>query len=357
MSVITFKCANCGSDVRFDPGEHKHTFACDHCGATYTEEEAVKLQAFGGDDGQRQEQTERHSDEEDHAGETLLYSCPNCGAEIITDATTSATFCVYCHSPVVISSKLAGEFAPSKVVPFAVELEKIHELFSSWCKKKWFIKSDFGSKEQSDKIRGVYYPYWIVGGRANVDMDALAYRMRSWRSGNYEYTETKTYSVQRKGTMDFSDIPYMALNKQHIEMLNGLHPFSFSKAKKFSMPYLSGFLAEKRNLEKEYFGHEMKSFVTKTGNSHLSGELAYYASRGPVNARIDIESENWEYIMLPAWMLTYHYNGKSYYFAVNGETGKIAGKVPVSAKKLAVFFGGLTLLLSVVFSAIGWYVI
>ncbi len=44
----------------------------------------------------------------------LVYICPSCGAEVVTDATTAATFCYYCHNPVVLSEKLTGNSARTK---------------------------------------------------------------------------------------------------------------------------------------------------------------------------------------------------------------------------------------------------
>jgi hypothetical protein len=58
--------------------------------------------------------------------------------------------------------------------------------------------------------------------------------------------------------------------------------------------------------------------------------------------------------MLPAWMFTYKYKGEDYYFAMNGETGKIAGRVPVSPRKLSLLFAGLTAGIAGILMLMGW---
>lgn len=92
----------------------------------------------------------------------MLFSCPNCGAEVVTDETTAATECVYCHSPVVLSGRLAGDMKPNLVIPFGFTEKDAKEKFYAMCKKKWFLPKDFVSDAHIDKMKGVYYPYWLV---------------------------------------------------------------------------------------------------------------------------------------------------------------------------------------------------
>jgi len=41
------------------------------------------------------------------------------------------------------------------------------------------------------------------------------------------------------------------------------------------------------------------------------------------------------YNLLPVWMVTYKFNGEIMPFAINGQTGKSYGKLPVAKGKLA----------------------
>lgn len=96
----------------------------------------------------------------------MLYTCPSCGAEIVTDETTAATFCYYCHNPVILSGRLSGEFHPDYVIPFAMEKKRAVEIFEQWMKKKRFVPKAFYSEDQIEKISGVYFPYMLYSCRA-----------------------------------------------------------------------------------------------------------------------------------------------------------------------------------------------
>ena len=112
MEVITYKCPNCGGDLTFDPASGK--YKCEYCLSSFTQEEAEKAnpnaaEALNGEDdaagAQEASDAQKESSTEETKGETeqgeaVVYTCPNCGAEIVTDATTAATYCFYCHNPV-----------------------------------------------------------------------------------------------------------------------------------------------------------------------------------------------------------------------------------------------------------------
>ena len=145
MALVSYKCPNCGGSVVFDPKKQK--FCCEFCMSEFTEEEmkAAALSSTetsgvqdGGDTSgtagtesqaesgvNAKAGTETGADQisdmaqsgrtgsTDQKEDALVYICPSCGAEVVTDATTAATFCYYCHNPVVLSGKLSGEFLPS----------------------------------------------------------------------------------------------------------------------------------------------------------------------------------------------------------------------------------------------------
>lgn len=123
MNTVQYKCPNCGAELTFDP-EHQN-FSCEYCDSTYTEAEMQQLYQ------NMEQQADQHADAsaetlksetDDKAfeNETRLYTCQNCGAQIIAEAETSATFCYYCHAPVVLAGRLTGEYKPAYVLPFAV---------------------------------------------------------------------------------------------------------------------------------------------------------------------------------------------------------------------------------------------
>lgn len=165
MSTITYKCPNCDADLTYRPATGD--FGCEYCGSSYTGEqlnELIKNQKIIDE----QKESEGTAFDE-HA---VVYTCPNCGAEVITDDTTAATFCFYCHNPVILKGRLSGGMAPDKVIPFSIPKEKVKEQLISWCKSKKYIDDGFFSEMQLEKLTGVYFPFWLVDSDVRATMTA-----------------------------------------------------------------------------------------------------------------------------------------------------------------------------------------
>jgi DNA-directed RNA polymerase subunit RPC12/RpoP len=365
VSVKTYKCNNCSAPLRLDPASGR--FACDYCLSSFTIDE-LKHQDAEQEDQPGQENAEQgraseeafeqsqqnQQDYNEFEQRNRLYHCPSCGADVFADDTTVATFCVYCHNPVVLSGKLKGDHYPDQVLPFSVQKDKVKDLFLAWCRKKKFIDKGFFSQAQVEKLTGVYFPFWVVDGNADVSMKMEATKTRVWRAGNYRYTETSYYDIYREGFVEFEDITFVALDKSHAYILNGIQPFYQAKVQPFSMAYLSGFLAEKRNTEKQdaqpLVEGEVNNFTRKLVGETVQG----YGSVSRQHENIAIDTTDWKYVLMPAWMLTYNYKGENYYFALNGDTGKVAGRVPLSYKRLWGLFAGLTAGIALVMMFVGW---
>ena len=191
METVSYKCINCGGPLQYNAEKQK--FYCEFCRSEFTDEELKKH--FGALD-EKLETTESVSEEkaddvpegfEDFASNTVMYTCQSCGAEIIADKTTAATFCVYCHNPVVLSNRLTGAFKPDKVIPFIISEEEAQQRFFDFCGKKHFLPKNFISDAQLDMMKGVYYPYWLVDSLKDGNLFATAEKRRTWTEGDYEY--------------------------------------------------------------------------------------------------------------------------------------------------------------------------
>ncbi|MFT4104950.1 MAG: TFIIB-type zinc ribbon-containing protein [Lacrimispora sp.] len=341
--VLTYKCSNCGGPLKFDPEKQK--YACEYCLSQFTQEEV----ASGEKEAPKAEKG---------GGEPFLYNCSSCGAEIVTDGTTAATFCYYCHNPVILSGRLSGEYNPDYVVPFAIEKEKAEDIFRMWMKKKRFVPKSFYSQDQIEKISGVYFPYMLYSCRAEGRLNASADRVRVWVSGNQRYTETQTFEVRREGSMPVKFVPRNALKKANRELVEGVLPYETEKMKKFSMPYLSGFLAERRDMGEQEFNEEVKAEVRSFAQDSLRNSITSYDSVRIESNDIRLEDEAWEYALLPVWALTYRDEGRDemYYFTINGQTGKVCGKLPVDKGKLSLLFAEIFVPILIVLLIVGYLI-
>lgn len=326
MSAISYKCPNCGGELIFDPKTQK--FSCQYCVSYFTEQELLKANPPEQEDSQAEEE-----------GRAVAYSCPSCGAEIITDETTAATFCYYCHNPVVLQGRVSGTYLPDHVLPFQIDQKKAQQSFLDYVQKKKFVPRAFFNKEQIEKLTGVYFPYWICDSKTKGSMSAKATKVRVWRAGDLEYTETKFYQVERRGNLEFPGITKNALKKANRELVEGVQPFPMEQCKSFSMGYLSGFQAQKRDQEQEEFQDRIVQEVQEYSRKMLRDSIKGYATVKQEKADIRMEEMHWQYVLLPVWTLTYQgKNGQIYYYAMNGITGKVCGKLPVEYKRVGILF-------------------
>lgn len=327
MAIKSYKCPSCGAGIEFKPALQK--FRCDYCMSAYTEQEIADIYKDLAEDG-----AEVAPDTVVEQNHLASYDCNSCGATVVTDDTTTSTFCYYCHNPVIISDRLAGSFQPNKMIPFTIDKEKAKETFLHWVSKKSFVPKDFYSSSQLEKITGMYLPYWWADCQAEVDYLGEAEQKRVWNEKDIEYTETKKYRIIRKGKVELKNIEELAFTKIDSDLLDGIAPYSENEAMKFSMPYLSGFFAEQYDINAEAITPKIEEQVNRYTKDLIKDTITDYSRLKEQNCTIDMLAQDMSYTLLPAWILTYRYDGKTYVFAVNGQTGKSFGELPLNNKKV-----------------------
>lgn len=330
MSVITYKCPNCDGGLVFDP--ESASYVCEYCLSKFTQEELESEKAS-------EETVQTEKDIKDTTNETegaaVVYHCPSCGAEIVTEETTAAAFCFYCHNPVVLSGRLEGKYLPDGIIPFQITKEDAVERFQQWIRKKKFIPRGFYAKRQIEKMTGVYFPYWIYGCETESMLNGTARDVRVWRAGDLEYTETRTYAIRRAGKTSFHHLPKTALQKAETAILKGIFPYHFDAMKTFHMGYLSGFQAEKRDIEKDSISSAVHNEIQDYAQKRMRDTVERHQHFSVESSHHRILQEKFSYTLLPVWVLTYRERGDQvYYFAMNGQTGEIVGKLPTDNKRL-----------------------
>lgn len=326
MVTHSYKCPSCGAGIHFKPATQK--FKCDFCLSEYTEEEIDEI--YKEIDKKEYEETYNdHSDNKD----LLSYECGNCGAKVVTDNTTTATFCYYCHNPVIISDRLMGSFKPDKLIPFSIDKNKAKTQFLDWTQNKIFIPNDFYSDSQLEKITGIYLPYWWVDCEVDIDYIGEARSIRVWRSADREFTETKKYQIVRKGQIAIKNLGELAFTKIDDQLINGIAPYNENEAIGFSMPYLSGFFAEQYDIQQEDIVPKVEDRINRYSKSLIDETISGFNLVNDIRNNSKVNYENWNYTLLPTWLLTYIYKGKTYIYAVNGQTGKSFGELPFNKRK------------------------
>lgn len=350
MDIVQIKCPNCGAPLMFDPAAQKHV--CEYCLSDFTKEEIEKTNALADESADTYSVPNQELQDEFNQ-HTNLYICNSCGAEIISDENTAATFCCYCHNPVTLKGRLTGECRPELVIPFKHTRDQALEMYKEWCKKKWFLPNDYTSAQQLEKITGLYVPYWLADCTVNAEMNAEAKIIHTRTSGNYRITNTKIYNVERAATMEYLGVPADASKKLDDKLMDSVEPFDYKAFVPFSMTYLSGFYADKYDVDKAEVLPRIRTRVEQGCQDILRNDVHGYTTVTPNFKRTQIIRTNWHYTMLPVWFMTYKYNGKDYLFGMNGQTGKIVGMLPVSMPKLLGFAAGLFAVVGVIAGFIG----
>ena len=330
-STVMFKCPCCGGYLEFDASQQK--FKCLYCGQVLSEsdlrEESRQREAEAEAASAREERGESSA-----SGGLKSYHCQMCGAEIVTDSTTAATRCYYCHSPVVLHDRLDNDFRPDGVIPFALDKEAAKQAFMAYVGKKRFIDRSFFDEGQLEMFSGVYYPWWYFDVGVEASFVGEGTRRSVSTTPSHVTTRTKYYRVVRQAQMAFRNVARKALSKMDGKLSDGIHPYQPSGVKPYASGYLSGFLAEMRDVERSAVQdsvlEETKGY---TGQLLRSGHTCH-TLEGHTDA--SVKKLEARYVLLPAWVLTWKggKDGVPYYYMMNGQTGKICGRLPIDKKKL-----------------------
>ena len=289
----------------------------------------------------------------------VVYSCPSCGAQIVTEESTAATFCYYCHNPVILSGRLEGKYTPDYVVPFAIDRKKALGIFSSWIAKKKFVPRSFYNQDQIDKFSGVYFPYLVYSCKVSGHIDAEGKRVERNRIGDMEDITTGIYRVRREGEMPVENISKNALKKANRVLVEGVQPFDMKDMKPFNMGYLSGFLAEKRDIEPSELQKGVEGEVKDYARYQLQNSVAGYEDLHITDDALKITDEAWKYALMPVWTVTYKDPGsdKIYYFSMNGQNGKVLGELPVDEGLIRAYFLKIFIPLFVILMAVSYFIL
>ena len=331
-------CPNCGGTMQFDPQAGK--LKCIFCDSLFTQEEA---EAFFNQQNEEEEIKESGSDWGDLAEGMRAYSCNTCGAEIICDQNTAATKCPYCDNTTVIEAQFSGAIKPDFVIPFAFTKEQAMEKYKSYYEKRKLIPKDFLTGSKVEEIQGVYVPFWLYDGSVNIDAEFEA----------ADKTETdkeiirKIYKAERRGTVSFENVPADASKRMPDDIMDSVEPFTFADLKPFSMTYMPGFLAERFDVEGDDDLQRAEKRVVNSAKQKTK-ETVKHNEVTEKRGDYKVNYTKKKYAMLPIWYLTTSWQGKQWNFAMNGQTGKFTGDLPIDNTKLGLITGGSAIAVAVV---------
>lgn len=324
----TLKCPNCGGPIVFDPGASQ--VQCEHCGNVFAPEELLRIS-----------QTTFGAGEVGAAGASVEpmygYSCSNCGASVWTDDTTLATYCFYCHSPVIVAPRAVGGFAPDGLIPFRVDKNAVVSAFVKWSRSRVFTPRDFGTKEHLEGLTGVYLPFWRADGSRKYRVTGEGVNSSESRRGDYVTTTRTIYAIDREGVLRAENITSLANDKAAEQLVSGTNPFGQGVVESFNPVYLQGFFAERNNITKEQAAEAFALAIHSHGTEVVSSSVErHYDSTATRVEFGPLELLNWRLLLHPFWLLTYRQNQTTFLYCMNGVTGESFGGLPVSKGRLVL---------------------
>ncbi len=338
MSTTSYNCPCCGGPLKFSGESGK--LECASCGNSY-EPEALEMMnpAENGEQITFANTAERFDSSESGV---QAFICKNCGANLMTEDTTTATECPYCGSPTILPDRIEGGVKPEKVIPFVVTKEQAQKQFEDYFKGKRLLPNVFqNGRNRISEMRRLYVPYWLFDCDAHADMVYDAEKERTEKRGEWEITRTAHYLVRRKGGMRFENIPVDGSVKLDDRFTESLEPYDLSAAIPFQSAVLAGAMADHADADCNACEKRAAERVEHSVAQTLRETVQGYSSVTERARSIRTENGTAVPVLMPVWLITTEKEGNTYTFAINGQTGRLTCDVPADKKKSLIFGGGV----------------
>lgn len=342
--ITNYQCPSCTGPLEYSAASGK--LECEYCLSSFTPEE---IEAFYAQKNENAKAAARQTEEWNEES-MRAYVCPSCGAELLCDVTTAATACPYCGNPTVVPGQFADAKKPDYVIPFKVDKDGAVAALKQHYKGKPLLPNSFARESHLEEIKGVYVPFWLFDGEATANVTFSATRSRVHTTPNERITTTDHFRVERSGRVSFEKVPVDGSTKMPDTHMDAIEPFDYEQLEPFSMAYLPGFLADKYDVDATACADRAEERCRNSAIAAMEETVTGYSTHSVQHANVQIEQKDVHYALLPVWLLSTKWQEKNYLFAMNGQTGKLIGDLPVSKGKLALWFVGLF----AVFAAIGW---
>ena len=339
MDNTFYKCPACGTALQYSAQSGK--LACAACGNQYevSEMEAAvqgggSRSAFSWGDYKANLQTNTDAS-------TKVYICKSCGAEILTDGTTAATHCPYCDSEVVINDAFDGGLRPNGVIPFKVTKDRMKQIVDAFGRGKKLLPRDFFTNKRVENVQGIYVPFWLFDGTVDGTVTFDAKKTNRRDEGEYRVEETSYYSLERGGQLSFKNVPVDGAVKMDDAMMESIGPYDFNGIVDFQTAYLSGYLADRFDQDPDAsIGRAEQLMEASTVDRFRETTRSFQEVRTSAK-NLTLRNPSVRYVLLPVYIINCKYDGKNYRYAINGQTGKMVGELPVSKQRRRAYFFGI----------------
>lgn len=356
-AIQEYKCPCCGGAIAFDSALQK--MKCPFCDTEFEMETLAsydsELQKEQADD--MKWETDAGEEWQDGEADGLnSYVCRSCGGEIACDSNTAAASCPFCGNPVVMMGRFSGTLKPNYVIPFKLDKKAAKAALKRHYDGKRLLPKVFKDQNHINEVKGVYVPFWLFDADADVDMRYKATKVRVWSDSKYNYTETSFFSVSRGGSIGFERVPVDGSVKMPDDLMESIEPFDFSEMVDFQTAYLAGFMADKYDVDAEQSAERANERIRQSVEDAFKATVTGYETVTKETGSIQLQNGKVKYALLPVWILNTTWNGENYLFAMNGQTGKMVGDLPLDKAAYKKWLFGLTGIISTVIFAASYLI-
>ena len=334
-------CKNCSHALVFDPETQK--LECSYCGSSFSAEEVESESKKYRQDLQAESMDTIYGETDGKYMDCYVYTCAECGGEIIINGSESSTNCIYCGNPNVVFSRIARQKCPDYILPFSISKDKAVSMVRERLKKGIFVPRKI-KKIKIDCVRGIYLPYWLV----NAEFSGAVVLSGQVNEGKH----TRTYYFGRAGDMNVKNLPIDASKMVSDESTARLEPFSMSLLKPFDEDYLAGFYSNVTDITYS----DLRSSALTRAKEYFEDEAIHdCVVENPkiIRSNPSIKLNNdLIYAMLPAWFISFKYKGKHHTILINGDTGKVVCGIPWNK----ILFYSLLIGLGILITAAAFFV-
>lgn len=349
MSLQEYKCPSCGGALGFDSSIQK--IKCPYCDTELEMEALKELDAelhLDKPDDMKWETTSNKQWDEDETDGMVVYGCKSCGGEIAGDENTAATSCPYCGNPVVMMGKFKGDLRPDFVIPFKLDKKKAKEALNNHLKGKRLLPKIFKDQNRIEEIKGIYVPFWLFDADVDARIRYKATKTRIWSDSNYDYTMTSFYNIIREGSMSFANVPVDGSSKIDDDLMESIEPYNYEDIVDFQTPYLAGYFADKYDVTSDDSIERANKRIKTSTEDSFKKTVEGYMTVYPESSSIELKNGKSRYALLPVWLLSTTWNGGKYTFAMNGQTGKLIGDLPMDKGEYWKWFTMVTAISAVI---------
>ena len=346
-NTTNYQCPACTGPLRFDSASGK--LCCDYCGSTY---DVAQVEALYGEKQARADKAAEAAEKaassgpvwgEMETGNLSSRTCTSCGAELVCGPETAATTCPYCGNPTVLGGQLSGKLKPEYILPFKLDKNAAIAQLTHYYKGKAFLPKAFKSQNHIAELQGVYVPFWLYDAEADARGSYEGLTTESHREGDYNVTTTQHYDVRREGTAVFTRVPVDGSSKMPNAHMDAIEPFDYSELKPFSTAYLPGFLADRYDEDSDACAERARTRMLNSTAQALHETTHGYSEVNTLHEDINLSKLKAHYALLPVWMLHTRWKEQDFLFAMNGQTGKLIGDLPVDKGRVAAWFAGISI--------------